>query len=100
MPKFNVLVPHELGQQQARERLSQFLEILREKFKDQVSEFEGAWEDDVLNFGFATFGIKVSGGLTVSDDAVAIEGDLPFSAMMFKSKIESSIHAELEKLLR
>ena len=100
MPKFNVEVSHGLGQQQARDRLSKFLEVLRSKFEDQVSNFEGAWDGDILNFGFSTFGIKVSGGLTVMEDTVAIEGDLPFSAMMFKGKIESSIEAELEKLLK
>ena len=46
-----------------------------------------------------TFGMKFKGLLTVEDDAVQIDGDLPFAAMMFKGRIESEVRDSLEKLL-
>ena len=100
MPKFNFQIPHTLSTEEAKGRLERFIESLQSKFKDQVGDLEQSWTDDTLQFGFKTFGIKVAGNIAVQDDALAIEGDLPISAMMFKGKIESEMREQLERLLR
>jgi putative polyhydroxyalkanoate system protein len=99
MPKFSVQVPHTLPQQEARERLGRFAEVLGQKFKDQVSELEQSWEGDTLKFRFKSFGIPLSGGIAVGDSQLDLSGDLPFSAMIFKGKIESAIREQLEKIV-
>ena len=99
MPKFNVNVPHSLSQEEARSRLERFAEMLEKKFQNQVSELHQAWEDDTLNFRFKTYGIPLSGGITVGAGELSCAGELPFSAMMFRGKIESAIREELERLL-
>ena len=100
MPNFNVQVPHALTQAQARERLEKFADVLGEKFRDQVSDLEQNWDGDTLKFKFKTFGIQLQGGIAVADRQLDLNGEMPFSAVMFKGKIESAIRDELEKLVK
>jgi putative polyhydroxyalkanoate system protein len=99
MPKLNVEVPHTLSAQDARNRLDRFAEALGEKFKDKISDLEQHWDGDTLRFRFKTYGIPLEGGITVGDQRLELAGDLPFSAVMFKGKIESTIRDELAKLV-
>ena len=99
MPKFNVNVPHSLGQQEARSRMEHFAERLEQKFQNQVSDLHQSWEDDTLTFRFKSFGILLQGGIHVDENELRVDGDLPFAAVMFRGKIESSIREELERLV-
>jgi putative polyhydroxyalkanoate system protein len=100
MPKFNVQVPHALTQQEARARLERFADVLGEKFRDQVSELEQSWEGETLKFRFKTFGIPLSGAIAVGEGELKLDGELPFTALVFKGKIESAIRDELTKLVK
>ena len=99
MPKFNVEVPHQLSQEEARQRLDRFVDILRQKFQDSVSDLDQSWEGDTLRFKFKSYGIPLSGTIAVADTALKVDGDLPFTAMMFKGKIESAIKEQLTRLV-
>lgn len=100
MPKFSVTVPHAQSREDATKLLDRFIdEVVLRKFKDSVSDLEQHWEGDALTFRFKTFGFQISGKCTVSDKDVVVDGDLPFTAMMFKGKIESSIREQLERLM-
>ena len=100
MPKINLEIPHTLTADEAKERLQRFLEAMQEKFQESLSDLEQSWQGDTLSFGFKTYGIKITGNLQVEDDKVVFDGELPFTAMMFKGKIESEIRKQLERLLR
>lgn len=100
MPKLNLEIPHQLSIDEARQRLQKFSELLESKFQDQVGELDQSWEGNSLAFAFKTFGIKIQGKIEVKDDTLSLAGDLPFSAMMFKGKIESEIREQLERLVR
>lgn len=99
MPSFGAQVPHSLGKEEAQQRLDSFVHKMQDQFKDQVSDMDGAWEENVLNFNLKTYGIKIEGALTVEDEQVSLKGNLPFAAVAFRGKIESSIKNELEKVL-
>ena len=99
MPSFNVEVPHSLGQAAAQERMESFLDSMERKYKDQISDMQGSWSDNILSFSFSTFNIKIDGKMTVEEDKVLFNGELPFAAMMFKGKIASGIQEALEKAL-
>ena len=99
MPKLDLEVPHQLGADVAKQRLEKFSEMLESKFKDQVKDISQSWEGDTLTFGFKTMGISFEGKLTALEDKLAVQGDLPFAAMMFKGKIESEIKQQLERLV-
>ncbi len=99
MPKFGVRVPHELTQEEARSRLERFAESLQQKFQDQVGDLHQSWEGDTLQFQFKTYGIPLKGGITANENDLNLDGELPFSAMMFRGKIESAIREQLERLV-
>ncbi|MCH2124260.1 MAG: polyhydroxyalkanoic acid system family protein [Pirellulaceae bacterium] len=99
MPKFNTEVAHQLGQEEASERLKGFMDKVQEQYKDQVSLVEGNWEGHVLSFSLTTFGFKIDGRLDVQKAKVQLDGTLPFAAVAFRGKIETSIAAELAKAL-
>ena len=99
MPKSTVSVNHSLGQERAVELLKQFLPKLRDKFQGQVSDLEEAWNGNVLNFSFKTFGFKINGNLAVEPGDVKLTANIPFAAMMFKGKIEQTVREELTKVL-
>jgi putative polyhydroxyalkanoate system protein len=100
MPKLSITIPHTLGRDHAAQRLNSFMERLKEKHQDQVGNLQEAWEGDTLKFSFTTFGFKISGAGTLSEDEVKMDIDLPFAAMMFKGKIESEIRETLTRILR
>jgi hypothetical protein len=99
MPAFNVEVPHQLGQQSARQRLEHFIQKATETYKDQISELEGNWNDDTLDFRITTYGFKISGKLEVMENLVRLSGQLPFAAIAFRGKIEKAFASELNRAL-
>ena len=99
MPKFSVTVPHNLPHEEVVSRLEQFEHILRQKFKDSVSDLEQKWEGDDVVFRFKSFGMAIAGKIRILDKQLAVEGDLPFTAMMFKGKIESAVREQLDRLM-
>ena len=99
MPKFVTSVPHGLSQEEATERVKRFLERIREKYGEQVSDLQEEWGENRGSFSFKTYGFNVKGNLLVEQEQVKVEGDLPFAAMMFKGRIESTIKENLERLL-
>jgi hypothetical protein len=99
VPKLNLAVPHTLDRAEARSRLEAFSGRIRAKYEGQVKDVKEWWEGDTLCFGFRTLGINIEGRVTVEDDRLTVDGNLPFSAMMFKGKIESSLREELEKIV-
>jgi hypothetical protein len=99
MPKFNVTVPHGMSQEDATKLLNRFVEeVLLKKFKDSVGDLQQEWEGNTLKFQLKTFGIGMSGQALATEKDFVVEGDIPFTAMMFKGKIESSIREQLERL--
>lgn len=99
MPGFTTEVPHNLGKDAAVAKLKDFLVQVQERYAKEISDVDGSWNDNVLSYEFTTFGIKIDGTLTVEDEVVRMEGNLPFAAMMFKGKIASSIKVALEKAI-
>lgn len=99
MPSFSTEVNHALGRERATEMLKDFVLRVRDRYKDQVSQLDGGWNDNVLDFSLTTYGFKITGSLVVEDTKVRLEGNLPFAALAFRGKIEQSIADEIRKEL-
>jgi Putative polyhydroxyalkanoic acid system protein (PHA_gran_rgn) len=98
MPNFNLDVPHSLGRDAAIERLKTFMDKVRHR--DDVSDLEESWNENVQSFSFKTYGFKIEGAATVEEDRVKLDGKLPLAAAPFRGKIEGSIREGLEKTLQ
>ncbi|MFO0912996.1 MAG: polyhydroxyalkanoic acid system family protein [Pirellulales bacterium] len=99
MPAFALSIPHTLGKETAKSKLSSFVTRLKEKYPDQAAEASSEWAGDDLRFAMASMGIKVQGIVTVTEDQVSVKGDLPITAMMFKGTIVDSLRQSLERAL-
>jgi hypothetical protein len=100
MPALSLSVPNPLGQQEASQRLKLFLTKIKERHQDKVSNLEEEWPDENhLKYRFKTFGFDIQGDAKVEPQAVLLNLTLPFTAMMFKGKIEQTLRDELTRLL-
>lgn len=99
MPKLTVAVPHALDPQEATKRLQGFLERVRSRYEDQVSDLQESWDEHTGSFSFKSYGFTVKGSVAVQPAEVRVEGDLPFAAMMFKGRVEQTLRENLERLM-
>ena len=99
MAKASVSVAHDLGQNEATERLREFLPRVREHYEGQITNLVETWDGNTLTFSFTVLGFQINGDLGVEESEVNFAGVLPLAAMMFRGKVEQSIREELMKLL-
>jgi hypothetical protein len=100
MPALSLKIPNPLGQEAAAERLKSFLAKLKEHYQDKVSNLEEEWpEPNHLKYRFKTFGFDIQGEAIIQPEEVVMNLTLPFTAMMFKSKIEQTMRDEIAKIL-
>jgi hypothetical protein len=99
MPKLNMIVSHSLSQDEAVQRIKNLLNDVKTQFADKISDLNEEWEGNIGKFNFSAMGFPVSGTLTVKMSQVDISANLPFAAMFFKGKIESTIKNRAETLL-
>ncbi len=99
MPSLKFAVPHALGQEEATARIRGFAEKVKEHYQNQVSNLVETWTENVLDFGFRTFGFDIKGRMTVEPTDVQFEGQIPLAAIMFKGKIEQTIREEMNRVL-
>lgn len=93
-------VPHNLTQAEATDRLKRLLDYVKDAYKDKFKDLQETWGENTLTSSFKTMGFTIKGKVDVEPKQVKIDSDLPFAAMMFKSKIETEIRQQLEKILR
>lgn len=99
MPSLTTVVPHSIGQQQALERLRDFVSSAQERYRDHLSDMEGAWVANRLDYGFRARGLKIAGTLTVEEEHARVELQLPFAALIFRGQLEQEIHRQLKETL-
>lgn len=100
MPGINISVPHELSQDEALSRVKRLLGQVEAQFSDKISELQESWVGYVGTFSFSAMGFPVSGTFTVTASEVILQSTLPFAALPFKGKIESTIRERAAILLR
>ncbi len=99
MPKMSVNVPHALGQVEALARVQTMIGGLKQQYGDQISDLNEQWIGSNGEFSLKAMGFHISGRLAVSENALAMEGDLPLMAAPFKGQIEQMVRQEAERLL-
>lgn len=99
MPGFNTKVSHTLGRDAAVKKLKGFMDRVQDLHPNEIETISGGWTENVLNFEFTSYGMKIDGTLTVEEELVKMDGNLPFAAMMFKGKISDTIRVALEKVI-
>ncbi len=99
MPKSTVTVDHQLGKDEALDRIKGLLVQAKAQYGDRITDLQENWGDDGGTFSFRAMGFKISGSLAVAPANVVIVGDYPFAAMPFKGTIEATLRERAERLL-
>ena len=99
MAAYRVLVPHSLGSAAALARVERFLDDVQRDYAEYLSDPQGQWQGNSLEFSFLAMGLAISGSLIVEEESVHVFGPLPLAAAFFRGRIEQTIHAELTRLL-
>lgn len=99
MPAIKLSVPHNLSADEAKQRIVKLISETKEKFGDQVSDLEESWNGNQGTFRFKAMGFSVSGDMYIEPSNARVEINLPFAAMLFKSRIENELSAKAKTLL-
>jgi hypothetical protein len=99
MPSYNVTVPHALGRETARTRVSEFLDGVQRQYAQHVRDVQGEWAGDTLRFSFIAVSFPIRGTLVIEEAQAVVSGSLPLAAALFRGQIERSIRDELSRLL-
>ena len=99
MPRSSITIDHQLGQQEALNRLKGMLAQVKENYGSHVTDLEERWTDSGGDFSFKAMGFTISGDLTVTDSKVMIDAEYPWAAKPFQGTIETTIRERAERLL-
>jgi hypothetical protein len=99
MPKINLSIPHNLTQDEVKNRITGLIADARSRFAGEVGNMAESWNGYVDEFSFQAKGFSVSGKLDVQPAQVMIELFLPWAAFPFKHRIENEILTRARELL-
>ncbi|MBN2296374.1 MAG: polyhydroxyalkanoic acid system family protein [Pirellulales bacterium] len=99
MAKINLSITHDLGREEALQRLQNESDMLKRTFGDSVSDLKENWNESTLDFSLVAYGMSVSGDVMVDATEVVTNIKLPLAAMMFKGTIENKVRERLKQLL-
>lgn len=99
MPHIKIAAPHSLGREEALRRVKEKAGQLRTAYQTDVPDAEETWEDNQGKFRFTLFGLQIGGTVTVDDQQVVVDTEVPMMAMMFKGQVEGRVREELSQLL-
>ncbi len=99
MPKINLVIPHTLGVEEAKRRISRLVAETRDEFGHMISDLEESWNGNVETFRFRAMAFAVHGTIEAQPAAVLIELHYPFAAIPFKGRVESELLKHARALL-
>jgi hypothetical protein len=99
MPRIQLSVPHQLGQDEAKSRISKLISETRGQFGDTLTDVEEAWSGNIDAFRFRAAGFAMDGQLDVQPAEVRINLNFPWTALPFKGRMESEILKHARALL-
>ncbi len=92
--------PHQLTDQEARERVKKIIAEKREQFKNDLKFFEEIWQTDgscVLKCKVLSYGLSAK--IEFLPGAVRIVSELPVLLQLFHRKIEAVLKEVADKIL-
>ncbi len=99
MPNLTISIPHQLGREEARRRISEQVSRLQTQHGGMLERVEQSWQGDTLNFVVAAVGQSVSGTLRVYESSVDLDIALPWMLAMLAGTVKKQIETQGKKLL-
>jgi putative polyhydroxyalkanoate system protein len=99
MPDMTASIPHQLGRAEAKQRIQDQVELLRQRHGGALTSLQETWTGDTLQFSASAAGQSISGRLTVEDQLVHLSVTLPWLLRMLAGTIKYRIETEGRHLL-
>ena len=99
MPNLTITIPHQLGREEARRRISEQASQLQSQHGGMLERVEQRWEGDTLHFLVGAIGQSVSGTIQVAEQAVHLEVALPWMLAMLAGVVKKQIEQQGRDLL-
>ncbi len=99
MPNIQLSVPHKLGQDEAKQRITKLIAESREKFGDKVKDVQESWMGNVDTFSFKAMGFAINGQLDVQPSTLIIDINFPWAVLPFKGRLQNEILKHAQELL-
>lgn len=100
MPKFSVVVQHQLERRECIVRLRGFSQQVIQQASIELSNLNESWDDDGnLEFAFTAMGLQISGYVRTTEDQVTVDGRMPLAAAMFRGAIETQIAEQIRQVV-
>jgi Putative polyhydroxyalkanoic acid system protein (PHA_gran_rgn) len=95
----SIEIPHQLTQEQAKQRLVDGLTDARSKYGKHLAGFTETWTDNHMEFAGTVMAQYVSGRIDVLPQSVRVEVDLPMLLRMLAKQFIPQVEAEGRKML-
>ena len=95
-----VTLPHSLGADEAKRRISNGVETLRQQYATQVTQADIAWRDNHAEMKLTALTQTVTARIDVSDDQLHIEVDLPWLLQKLAEPVQAFLTRKGEETLR
>lgn len=99
MPSLKLSVPHRLSQEDASNRLRNFITEMKAQYGKQAQNVQESWSGNTGKFSFEVMGMAIAGVLDIAPGEVLMEAQIPMAALPFKGRIESQIRDKITSLL-
>ena len=95
-----VTIPHRLGAEEAKRRISERIELLRQDYINKIGYSEANWNGDTADLRIVFLGQTVTGKICVTADSLRIEVQLPWFLAALSDRIRGFLQTNAEESLR
>ena len=99
MPDMTASIPHQLTREEAKRRIQQHIDTLRQHHGLIISTLLATWHADRLDFTAGAMGQTISGHASVDDHMVHLTVSLPGLLGMLATTIKQSVEQQGRQLL-
>jgi hypothetical protein len=96
----NISVNHLLPIDEAKKRIQNLAEELKNQYGDQLKDYSETWNENKVFVAFKAMGVKLNGVLEIFPDKVTMNGKVPLMFKMFEKEATKKIKETLENLLK
>ncbi|WP_036262112.1 polyhydroxyalkanoic acid system family protein [Methylocapsa aurea] len=95
-----ITLPHDLGAEAAKKRVTERIDLLRRDYVDKLAYSEVTWSGDRADLRVVAFGQTTTAQLDVMPDALRIEVQLPWILAALSGKIQGVLTSNAQDSLR
>src|SRR5688572_12965153 len=100
MPALTVSIPHQLGRAEAKRRMQEHILLLRKQHGSFFTDLQDTWTGDSLDFSATAMGQTVTGRMTVDDQVLHLNVNLPWMLSVLAGPIKRQLEQQGKDLLK